>query len=65
MGKKKFNVTVDGYGKFSVPRPKEYNQETFDQGVLHAVLQTLNMMAEAKTKEKFHPVLGLKVRGDD
>lgn len=65
MGKKKLNVNVDGFGKFSVPRPQEYNKDTFDEGVLHAVLQTLNMVAVAKSTEKFHPVLGMKIRGDD
>lgn len=57
-------VNVDGFGKFKVKMPKVYTKETVEQTVMDAVLQTLNMMTEAKSKDHFHPALGVKKRDE-
>ncbi len=55
----KLTVDVEGYGEIKVRRPKEFTEDTFDDGVAEAVAKVMNLLRPGKQRKRFHPVLGL------
>ena len=56
---KKLTVHIQGYGEIKIKKPKEYNEETWGDGIADAVAKVMTLTHPGTQKKRFHPVLGL------